>query len=270
MHPYFSLPTPHLFGHRGASGEAPENTLPAFERAWEAGVPYLEMDCHATSDGEIVVMHDAMLERTTDGRGPINALSFEALQRLDAGYRFTPIDEGEGERFPFRDRGVRVPRLAEVLASFPEARINLEIKQADPPITGRVLEVLGRADAIDRVLLAAEEDSIMAAIRAADPGTAIGMSRGDIVALFQAALADRLDAYRVPGHALQIPASFMGDSLITPENLALARRAGLCVHVWTINDPDEMRELLRAGVDGLMSDFPARLVAAARDVESAA
>ena len=266
MHPYFSVPTPHLFGHRGASGEAPENTLPAFERAWEAGVPYLEMDCHASSDAEIVVIHDATLDRTTDGRGPVKAQSFKALQRLDAGYRFTRV----GEHFPFRGQGVQLPRLADVLAAFPEARINLEIKQADPPIIGRVVELLRRADAIDRVLLAAEDDGIMAEIRAAEPGTAIGMSRGDIVALFQAALEDRLDAYQAPGHALQIPPSFMGDSLVTPENLALARRAGLCVHVWTINDPEEMRGLLRAGVDGLMSDFPARLVAAARDVESAA
>ncbi len=97
----------------------------------------------------------------------------------------------------------------------------------------------------------------------------LGLKPGDTVALFQAALEDRLDAYRAPGQALQIPPSFMGDSLVTPENLALARRVGLCVHVWTINDPDEMRDLLRAGVDGLMSDFPARLVAVARDVESA-
>ena len=264
MHPYFSVATPHLFGHRGASGEAPENTLPAFERAWQAGVPYLEMDCHATRDSEIVVMHDATLERTTDGTGPLKEQTMEALERLDAGYRFST----DGERFPFRGKAVRVPRLLDVLTAFPEARINLEIKQADPPITERVVRLLRRADAIERVLLAAEDDGIMADIRAAKPGTAIGMSRGDVVELFQAALEERLETYRPPGHALQIPPSFMGDPLITPANLALARRVGLRVHVWTINDPAEMRALLRAGVDGVMSDFPARLVAAARDLES--
>jgi glycerophosphoryl diester phosphodiesterase len=265
VHPYFSVPTPHLFAHRGASGEAPENTLPAFSRAWDLGARFLEMDCHATRDGEVVVLHDATLERTTDGAGPVRELTFGELERLDAGHRFSP----DGRSFPFRGRGVRVPRLAEVLARFPDAHINLEVKQADPAIAAQVLRLIRDAGAESRVLLAAEEGEIMAQIRALEPKTAIGMSREDILELFRAALEDRLDAYRAPGHALQIPTDFMGDPLVTPTNLALARRFGLAVHVWTINDRDEMRDLLRAGVDGVMSDFPGRLLEVARDLAGA-
>ena len=118
MHPFFDTPRPHLFAHRGASAEAPENTLPAFARAVEHGVPFLELDCHATRDGEIVVLHDAELERTTDGEGPVSARSFAELERIDAGFRFSP----DGRSFPFRGRGLRVPRFAVVLEAFPGAR----------------------------------------------------------------------------------------------------------------------------------------------------
>ena len=105
MHPFFDIRPPHLFAHRGASAEAPENTLPAFARAIEHGVRYLELDCHATRDGEIVVLHDAELERTTNGEGPVSAYTYAELQRIDAGYRFSP----DGHAFPFRGSGVRVP-----------------------------------------------------------------------------------------------------------------------------------------------------------------
>lgn len=261
MHPYFSPPTPHLFGHRGASGEAPENTLTAFERAWAEGVPFLEMDCHATRDGEVVVLHDALLDRTTDGSGPVAQLTCAELERLDAGYRFTA--DG-GATFPYRGGGIRVPRLAEVLEALPEARVNLEVKQREPAIEERVIALVRELGAAERVLLAAEDDTVLERIRALRPETAIGMSRGDVIEFFQAVLEGRADAYRPRGQALQIPASFGGRPLVDPRVLESARRVGLRVHVWTINDPDEMRSLLEAGVDGVMSDFPARLLEVAR------
>jgi glycerophosphoryl diester phosphodiesterase len=260
VHPFFDLPTPHLFGHRGASGEAPENTLPAFARARAQGVPYLEMDCHATRDGEIVVLHDAELERTTDGSGPVRGLALAELERLDAGYRFTP----DGESFPFRGQGIRVPRLEEVLRSFPDARINLEIKQADPPIAERVVDLIRRAGAAQRMLLAADDDGVLEAVRSLRPGTAIGSSRSDVLDFFRALHEGRIEELEPRGQALQIPAEFMGEPLVTPASVAAARAHRLRVHVWTINDPAQMKGLLQAGADGLMSDFPSRLVRTAR------
>ncbi len=261
MHPYLDLPRPHLFAHRGASGEFPENTLPAFERATELGTRFLEMDCHATSDGEIVICHDAELDRMTDASGPVRARSFAELQRVDAGHGFTP---DEGESYPFRGKGVRIPRLAEVLSSFPDARINLEIKQADPPIAAEVLRLIHDARATERVLLAAAEDEIMTQIRQLEPRTATGSSIGDSAAFFRAIQARELDSFSPAGDALQIPSSFGADPLVTEESVAAARRVGLAMHIWTVNDPDEMRSLLAAGVDGVMSDFPGRLLDVAR------
>ncbi len=257
MHPYLAPAPPHLFAHRGASGEAPENTLIAFERAWQAGVSYLETDCHATSDGEIVLQHDATVDRTTDGEGPVSGHSYAKLQRLDAGYRFTP--DG-GATFPFRGQGLRILRLAELIRTFPEARINLEIKQADPEIVGEVARIIRTADAANRFLLTAEEDAIMERIRSACPGTALGTSRKGVVEFFEALREGRIATYRPAGQALQIPRSVFGEDLITPASIEAAHSLGLRVHVWTVNEPTEMRELLDLGVDGLMSDFPARLV----------
>jgi len=261
VHPYLDLPRPHLFAHRGASGEAPENTMPAFERAIEHGIPYLEMDCHATSDGEIVICHDADLDRTTDAHGPLRERSFAELQRLDAGYRFSP---DRGQSHPFRGKGVRIPKLDDVLASFPDARINLEIKQADPSIAAEVLRRVRAAGATERVLLAAEEDEIMTEIRALEPGTALGSSLADVVAFYVAIRDGEIDRFVPKGDALQIPPNFGADALVTEAAVAAARSTGVAMHVWTINDPAEIRRLLDAGVDGIMSDFPGRLLTEAR------
>jgi glycerophosphoryl diester phosphodiesterase len=260
VHSYFDSPRPHLFGHRGASGEAPENTLPAFERAVAQGVPYLEMDCHATADGEIVIHHDDGLERTTDAEGPIRARSFAELEKVDAGHRFSP--DG-GSSFPFRGRGVRVPRLVEVLRAFPTARVNLEVKQAEPPIAEEVVRLVRRERAEHRLLLAAEEEPILAKLRALSPATALGSSLADVVEFVRAGAEGRLSSFQPRGHALQVPSHALGQALVTREFVERAHDRGLLVHVWTINDPAEMRHLLSLGVDGLMSDFPARLVTAA-------
>lgn len=261
VHPYFDIPRPQLFGHRGASGEAPENTRVAFERALVQGVRYLEMDCHATADGEIVIHHDATLERTTDSAAALCELPFAELERVDAGFRFTP---DSGRTFPFRGTGVRVPRLSEVLAAFPDARVNLEVKQADPPIAEEVVRIVRRARAEQRVLLAAEDDAVLAKLRALDAGTALGSSLLDVIEFVRAGAEGRLESFAPRGHALQVPTHALGRALVSAEFVAAAHTRGLAVHVWTINDPDEMRRLLALGVDGLMSDFPARLVAAAR------
>ena len=129
------------------------------------------------------------------------------------------------------------------------------------PASGELIQRLGAAE---RVLLAADEPLLLERIRALEPGTAIGMSRADALEFFQAVAEDRLEDYCAPGHALQIPTEFMGQPLVTERTLAAAHAAGLRVHVWTVNDPAEMRSLLQLGADGLMSDFPARLVQVAR------
>lgn len=258
-HPFLALPPPIAIGHRGAAGEAPENTLPSFERAVALGVPVLESDVHLTSDGEVVVFHDAALDRTTDAQGPLAERSLAELRRLDAGYRFSP--DG-GESFPFRGKGVRIPSLAEVLAAFPSTRLNLEIKAGSPGLIERTVELV--RPRAEHVLLAAADDGIMRALRRhlaeTGVGTAVGASAGDVLAFVRSALDGTPPP---PGPmALQVPAQFGGRPLVTREFVAHAHAHGLHVHVWTVNEPAEITRLLDLGVDGLVSDFPRRVLEA--------
>ena len=133
-------PRPRLFAHRGGALEGPENTLETFAAGLAAGADRLELDVHATSDGEIVVLHDADLGRTTDGRGPVRERTLSEVRALDAGARFGAED---GSR-PFAGRGIRVPTLAEVLEAFPDVALNIEIKQESPRIERAVLDLFDR------------------------------------------------------------------------------------------------------------------------------
>jgi glycerophosphoryl diester phosphodiesterase len=215
---------------------------------------------HATRDGEVVVIHDPTLERTTDGSGAVKSLSLEDLQRLDAGYRFADAEGGH----PYRGRGVRVPTLAELLAAFPDVPLNIEIKQDDPPIEAAVLAVLDRFGARSRTLLAAEEGSIMARMRAAAPDVLTSFSAPEVAEFVGRQREHDLEGYRPPGIALQIPPSFGDVELITAESVAAAHRLGLEIHAWTINDEGEMESLLALRVDGIMTDFPGRATSVLR------
>ncbi|CAG1008969.1 glycerophosphoryl diester phosphodiesterase [Myxococcaceae bacterium] len=255
-HPYFSLSVPISIGHRGAAGELPENTLESFARGLADGASILETDLHPTRDGALVLFHDDDVARTTDGRGPISAMTLAEAKRLDAGYGFS-AEQG----FPWRGKGLRVPTLEEALDRFPGVRFNIEIKETAPGVIDRTLATLSEKGRSELTLLAAEKDAIMASIREtaarAASGVAIGACVGEVVRCIQAA---RDHTAPPPGvMALQIPAAFAGRPLATPELVSFAHRHGIQVHVWTVNDPAEMDALLDVGVDGLISDHPARV-----------
>ena len=251
---YFGLPTPRIFGHRGAAGVAPENTLPSFALAREFGAPYLELDVHGTKDGVVVALHDPTLDRTTNGSGAVRDTCWVDIAPLDAGYRFTT----DGKTFPYRGQGVAVPTLEEVLRAHPDGRFNIEIKQESPPIVDDVIEILERTASLDRVLLAAEHHSIMERIRARG-GTATSMSAEEAVEFFRRLYANDWDGYRTSAKAAQIPFYLEGVALVTNASVEALHRYGCEVHVWTINERREISQLLDLGVDGIMSDFPGRV-----------
>lgn len=258
----FTGATPRLFGHRGAAGVAPENTLPSFARAAAEGVDVFELDVHATWDGEVVVLHDPTLERTTDGAGPVAALTFAELSRLDAGHRFSLDD---GRTHPFRGQGIRVPRLAEVLRAFPEVPLNVEIKCEGAAIVAAVVAMVRAARC--RIVLAAEHDTIMQAIRAAAPDLPTSLATGEVAAFVGALQSGERPVLPEGAVALQIPPTYGDVTLVTAESVAAAHDLGAEVHVWTINEVAEARRLLALGCDGIITDVPhvlASVIAAGR------
>jgi len=253
---YFETPRPRLFAHRGASGLRPENTLVAFAAGIEDGASMLEMDVHASSDGQIVVIHDDTLDRTTDGTGSVSACSLTDLRKLDAGYRFA---DGDGEH-RYRGKGIRIPTFSEVLYAFPDTPLNVEIKQLDPPIESLVFDLLERTHARDRVLLAAGEDAIMARIRAGERALT-GFSESEAREFVGRCASGDFNGYRPPGVALQVPRRYQGIEVVTPALIQCAHALDVEVHVWTVNEQDDMLRLIEWGVDGIITDYPDRLAA---------
>ncbi len=262
MHkPFAPIPRPILFAHRGASHHAPENTWESFDLALSLGADVIEMDVRLAKDGEVMVIHDARLERTTDGHGLVREYSCRELLALDAGYRFVAGPED----YRFRNKGVRIPRLAEVLVDFGRrGGFNIELK--DPGMVRPVLDLLAKAGPIE-VLLAAGDNAIMAELEAAKPGCALGLSSGQAWRLMLAAWG----LGRIPpawhGRALQVPPTYAGLPVASRRVVAAAHQAGIDVHLWTLDDATTVSKWLERGVDGVMSNEPAALAGLFRDAK---
>jgi len=257
VHPFLAglRPTLHI-AHRGGSALAPENTMLAFGEAvrrWRTDV--LELDVHVTSDGEVVVSHDATLERCTDGTGAIAAHTWPAVARLDAGFRFTP---DEGRTFPFRGAGARVPRLAEVLAAFPGLRVNVDLKAGAPGNEERLATVVRAAGAAARVCAGSEEDAVAARLAAALPEACLFYPAGAATALVLGLKtgAPPAGAADEPWTVLDLPLFFGGERVVDAALVAAAGALGRWINVWTVDDAAEMRRCVADRVGGVMTDRP--------------
>ncbi|MCC6897807.1 MAG: glycerophosphodiester phosphodiesterase [Polyangiaceae bacterium] len=241
---------PLLFAHRGGGKLRPEETLPAYDHAAALGTHVLEADLHSTADGEIVCMHDAEVDRTTDGAGPLHALSLADLKQLDAGFHFTP--DG-GATYPFRAKGVTVPTLGEVLDAHPDAWWTFEIKQLKPSIVDSVIAVLDSRGATARTVLVSFSDDVVHEIRQKRPDILTGMGAGEMLQLN--GVSDETESdYEPPTRIVQPPSH-----TVSAELMARANRLGLRIHAWTVNDREEMEALLDLGTHGIMTDDPALL-----------
>jgi glycerophosphoryl diester phosphodiesterase len=253
---FFAPDKPRAFGHRGSAGTHPENTLESFRAAVAMGAQYVEFDVHMTRDGQVVVHHDENLERTCGHPGVIREMSYAELATLDAGRMFS-VDDGAS--FPFRGRGLKVPRLADVLAEVAGLRMIVEIKQTTPSLVAPMLNVIDRAGIRRNVLIASEHQAPLDEVRRLAPGVPTNFSYLESGGFLQA-MAARDANYRPPAAALQVPREYESWQIVTPDSVGFAHSLGLEVHVWTVNDESEMTELLDMGVDGLISDYPERLL----------
>jgi glycerophosphoryl diester phosphodiesterase len=244
-----------VIGHRGNRAHAPENTLESFLEAVALGVDAVEFDLRVSRDGALVVMHDETLERTTDGSGPVALRTVAELRSLDAGAGFT---RDEGRTFPWRGRGVHLSSFDDIIEALPrELPCIIELKT--PAATELVKIAIRRHDIAHRVIVAGFDPDATRPLRGA--GFALGASTPDVARLLLPALSRRRVGPQL-FQALCIPPRWHG---IPVPIVALARAlrgSGTVIHVWTVNDPAYALQLWRDGVQGIISDDPASILAA--------
>ena len=232
VHPYLDVDRPIAFAHRGGLSAHPENTLPAFEHAVDLGYRYLETDVHASADGVLVAFHDEDLRRTCGIDAKIGDLSWSEVSEARV------------------DGVAPIPRMGELLMRFPDARFNIDAK-SDAAVSG-LADLIARTGTLDRVCAASFSRRRLHRLRRRlGAGLLTNLVSIEIALLgIVGWLPDR--SVRVA----QVPPSTRGHTLVTPRFVAAAHRSGIPVHVWTIDEPDEMHRLLDIGVDGIMTDRP--------------
>ncbi len=247
-----------VFAHRGGGGQFPENTVYAFEKSAALGVDILEMDVHETSDGAMVVLHDSKVDRTTDGSGEVRTMSHDEVRKLDAAYKFTT---DQGATFPMRGQGIKIPTLQEVFDALPDKRFNIEMKPESETLPGALCSLVRERSLATRVIVASGSRTNLERFRSACPEVATSGSFSEVTKFVVYEKSGVGESYSPPFDAIQTPARIRSLDLVTPEYLAAAHKLNVEVHVWIINDPDEMKRLIDLGVDGIMTDYPERLLA---------
>lgn len=245
-HSFDIAAAPMAIAHRGSRLLWPENTLPAFQGVADLGLEFFETDLHVTRDGVLVAFHDDLLDRTTDTKGPISERWWPELESVDAGHNFAPH-----AGYPWRGKGVRIPRLDELMDTFTEVGFILDLKQAGTE--EKLAELLQLRGWEDRVIVGSFSDIRMRRFREASKGR-VWTSSGPVEAAAHW-LALRLGR-QLPGaaRAIQIP-EYLFQRLVGGK-LESVHAAGRQVHVWTVNDPEAMNHFLDEGVDGIITDRP--------------
>jgi len=262
---FFRGRRPRVFGHQGARGVVPDNTLISFRQALADGADVLELDCHLTKDGVPVVIHDPRVDKLTDGVGAISALTLAEIKALDAGYRWTA--DG-GKTFPFRGKGITIPTLEEFLNEFTDVPLNVEVKNDAEDMLNidqsieTVFAMLERYGRLSDVAVCGFDHKHLKKLRAARKGVATNFSTREVAILSVLAklrleFLFKLFAPKGPV-VFEVPERRGGYQVLTPRFVDAAHKLGYEVYVWTVNRSEDIERIYALGVDGIMSDFPGR------------
>lgn len=230
-----------IIAHRGASGYAPENTIPAFEKALEMGAEGIELDVHMTADGEIVVIHDHTIDRTSDGKGTIRDLTLEDMRRFDFGSWFS-------EEY----KGTTIPTLKDVLEILKDwdGLLNIEIKSGPILYQGleeKLVHMVKEYDFVDKVIFSSFNHYSLRDIKTIDPSMKIGLL------YWEGLVEPHIYAQRLGAEALH-----PHYNNIIPEVVEGCKKSEIMLNPYTIDDEQEMARIMKAGVDGLITDYPDR------------
>jgi glycerophosphoryl diester phosphodiesterase len=254
LHPFLrGLNAPLHIAHRGGARLFPENTLHAFRRAVDRyRTDVLELDVRATTDGEVVVFHDATLERCTDGEGELEALDWARVRRLDAAFHFTP--EG-GAGTPLRGAGVGVPRFEELLDTFPGLRLNVEVK-SERALEPFVALLARRPGELARLCVGSEHDALGERLVARLPDACHFYPANALAALVMSVKGGEAPEDDARYTVLDLPLHWEGLTVFDRPLGEAARALGKWVNVWTVDEPQDMRRTIAEGVGGVMTDRP--------------
>jgi glycerophosphoryl diester phosphodiesterase len=253
---YNDVSRPLVIAHQGGDGLWPGDTLFAFERAVELGVDVLEMDAHITRDGQIVLIHDEEVDRTTDGTGLVEEMTLAELKQLDAAYKWS--NDG-GQTFPYRGQGIQVPTLEELFHKFPQMRYVIEIKLTQNPIDGPLCELIRKYHMQDNVMVSSFHDEAMRNFRETCPEVSTSASRTEVrnfVLLGKAFLSGFLAPHYQSIQPPYDPKESLNIPIMTKRFIRESHAKNIKVEPWTVNDPALMKQYIGWGVDGIITDRP--------------
>lgn len=249
-----------IIAHRGGRGGAPENTLAGCDWALDHGAEALEVDVQLTADNELLVIHDPTVDRTTNGTGRVRALSTQALQALDAGYTWQDANGA----YPYRNQGIRLPTLRELLERYPDTPLIVELKGgAGPAIANAMSRLLADTGRTDGLVVASFSLRILQRFRALRPTLPTNMALPETAWFYLRHWVGLASVPAPQGQAFQVPHWYGPVRVVQRRFVHAAHACGMPVHVWTVNDRSEMATLLACGVDGLITDYPQRARGAA-------
>ncbi|WP_108671683.1 glycerophosphodiester phosphodiesterase [Peribacillus acanthi] len=255
---FFENNRPMVIAHQGGEDLAPTNTMVAFQQAVNMGVDALEFDIHITKDGELVTIHDPTVDRTTEGVGKVSEMTLEQIQKLDAGYQFQDLDGN----FSYRGKGVYIPTVEEVFSTFPNMKMVMEIKNDNPSerideIAAKLWKLIEIHKLQDKVLIAAFDQTIIDTFNSYSKGkVALAGGKQEIKKFVVYHTLFLRNLYQPKVDAIEVPVKESIFDLTKKNLIDGAHRRGMDVHYWTIDDKDQMKQLIKNGADGIITNRP--------------
>nr|WP_263323259.1 glycerophosphodiester phosphodiesterase [Neobacillus sp. Marseille-Q6967] len=255
---FFQNHRPLVIAHQGGELLAPSNTMAAFTNAANMGVDVLETDIHITKDGHLVAIHDPTVDRTTNGTGAVADMTLEEIQKLDAGYHFKDLEGNDS----YRSKGVYIPTVEEMFQTFGKMRIEIEIKDDNPPerideISSKLWRLIEKYKMEDKILIASFDQEMMNTFEKYAKGRVATTAGRSEVKNFVVAHKFFLRNIYVPKvDAFQIPTEDSDFDLTDQKLIDGAHRLGMQIHYWTIDDTETMEKLIDAGADGILTNRP--------------
>lgn len=245
-----------VIAHRGGSMESPENTLFAFENAVTISPKViLEMDVYFTKDKQIVVHHDSTLDRTTNAAGPLRNKTLEELKALDAAYNF----KDAAGNFPLRGKGIQIPTIIEVFDKYPDTRMIIEVKPKDIELAKDLYDIAKKYNRLDKTIFASEHGGIVKYLRSLDENILTNAAEDDVLRSIML-LSLHLESFdSMKADVYCIPEKESGIQVYSPQLLAELHKRHKKAYIWTINETDDMKRLIKEKVDGIITDRPKAL-----------